>query len=742
ALMYDTDGNVMPYFLPLSKGWIREIVERRICPTKTFDIYYHPPKGCKLRSLKNIEQFLIESQFPDLKICNFTFLKKALGYGLPYEIVRKARECCIPKRKADDDTGSSSKKELKFKKKKKFKKLKTDITHSGNDVWENEVIDCFGDEINITNEVGEITGYENWLNKNKLVNNPKRKVDNKDSAIGIGSVIDLMGESIEDAIVDVEVVDDPDLGMISYDLTELSEKTSNSCIQKTDEDLFVDVEALNDPDIDTKSSNPTVLSGGKTASYVQMTKGPYMRNKYNKVRTAVFKPSDSTDKCMTKFSKASVKPIKHMKKKIENKKATSLPKQCSVTHSLHPSVSSLSTKNSTSLHTPVTLISALPQLPFSNSSLSCNVYTQKTPLCVSSAVSSPSLPSVTKVYAEQTPCIFSSVVSSPSVPSVTIAYAKQTPCTVSSAVLLPSVSSATHASVKPTSLTVSSDILSPSISSVAYLYAKEASRTVTSDVPSPFITTVTNAKATQAPYPISSAVSLHWITSKSDTVQSPLQISSTLQPARPVSSENSSRNKWLGIVEKYERRIKKKKNFPRVKTFTALSNKNETPKFTYYTGRTVFTGSSVMDESLINRLDLLADNVKYIYEHLAETMKPSECKVLMLNSKNSIGNSQTFTDGCKNATGNSKNPGGKRKISTTDIRNSTSNSKYSVGDSKKTTDDNKVGKIKVKSISQLAEPDSHVVKLKSCSELQEQAQVSWYRPVPQTPKKAYKICLD
>lgn len=82
---------------PLKAGWRRELVIRNIFDKFTsaggikqtpMDVYYHPPKGRKLRSMKEIADHLKVTKSP-FTVDNFSLLRRPIAEP-PYEVVRNA----------------------------------------------------------------------------------------------------------------------------------------------------------------------------------------------------------------------------------------------------------------------------------------------------------------------------------------------------------------------------------------------------------------------------------------------------------------------------------------------------------------------------------------------------------------------------------------------------------------------------------------------------------------------------
>ncbi|XP_045111295.1 uncharacterized protein LOC123504644 isoform X3 [Portunus trituberculatus] len=75
---------------PLLMGWIRELVQRKICSSSNKDVYYHTPEGKKLRSSVEVDRYLAMMGIMDLSRENFTFFRAELGFGKPLEVTRDA----------------------------------------------------------------------------------------------------------------------------------------------------------------------------------------------------------------------------------------------------------------------------------------------------------------------------------------------------------------------------------------------------------------------------------------------------------------------------------------------------------------------------------------------------------------------------------------------------------------------------------------------------------------------------
>ncbi|VVC42854.1 Methyl-CpG DNA binding,DNA-binding domain [Cinara cedri] len=80
------------YDMPFDLGWKREVVHRKKKPR--IDIYYYAPDRKKLRSIREVHEYL-DPRSP-LKIHHFTFAQKALGLDPEKEIIRNARNPGVP----------------------------------------------------------------------------------------------------------------------------------------------------------------------------------------------------------------------------------------------------------------------------------------------------------------------------------------------------------------------------------------------------------------------------------------------------------------------------------------------------------------------------------------------------------------------------------------------------------------------------------------------------------------------
>ncbi|XP_064108353.1 uncharacterized protein LOC135216795 isoform X2 [Macrobrachium nipponense] len=204
------------YFLPMAQGWVRELVRRAVTNSSRYDVYYHPPVGPKLRSVVEIKKFLSAKNITNLSEQNFSFGKNPLGCGPPYELIRDAHVSRnYFKRKVSDTSSpetpmkkltetpaaeSTPMKKVKLspascssdltplsggtkEKGKRKSKVKvpmnatlyplaptsTDNIHSTtvNESQASMLNESWDDEVDITNEVGETTGYEGWFTINQ-----------------------------------------------------------------------------------------------------------------------------------------------------------------------------------------------------------------------------------------------------------------------------------------------------------------------------------------------------------------------------------------------------------------------------------------------------------------------------------------------------------------------------------------------------------------------------------------------
>ena len=85
---------------PSQFGFLREVAEGEredkldevgnvVKGKQRIDIYYIPPVGKRLRSLREAEEYLSKHQHEDLSVKNFNFSKKILGLGDQFEKVRQ-----------------------------------------------------------------------------------------------------------------------------------------------------------------------------------------------------------------------------------------------------------------------------------------------------------------------------------------------------------------------------------------------------------------------------------------------------------------------------------------------------------------------------------------------------------------------------------------------------------------------------------------------------------------------------
>lgn len=201
-------GSVDDFFLPMAQGWVRELVRRAVSKSARYDVYYHPPLGPKLRSVVEIKRYLSEKKITQLSSQNFSFGKTPLGLGPPYELIRDAHVTRNYFKRKENDTLSpetpveenTSMKKLKLspasfslnltpltggpkQKRKRKRKVEAPVnvtlhpaapTSTGNihstTVNESQarmLNESWDDEVDITNEVGETTGYEGWFTSNQ-----------------------------------------------------------------------------------------------------------------------------------------------------------------------------------------------------------------------------------------------------------------------------------------------------------------------------------------------------------------------------------------------------------------------------------------------------------------------------------------------------------------------------------------------------------------------------------------------
>lgn len=89
------DSSLRNFLVPLLQGWRREVVFRATSVPSRRDIYYHPPVGKKLRSIREVGIYLKSNGVKDLTVENFSFCCSLLGLGEPYETSRNAAELSI-----------------------------------------------------------------------------------------------------------------------------------------------------------------------------------------------------------------------------------------------------------------------------------------------------------------------------------------------------------------------------------------------------------------------------------------------------------------------------------------------------------------------------------------------------------------------------------------------------------------------------------------------------------------------
>ncbi|VVC38843.1 Methyl-CpG DNA binding,DNA-binding domain [Cinara cedri] len=85
--------------MPFRYGWKREVVNRN--ENTGVDVYYHTPDYKKLRSTREVLNYLNLKQRTRLKINNFTFKRKPLGLPKSKEICRTARTSKKVEKKQD-----------------------------------------------------------------------------------------------------------------------------------------------------------------------------------------------------------------------------------------------------------------------------------------------------------------------------------------------------------------------------------------------------------------------------------------------------------------------------------------------------------------------------------------------------------------------------------------------------------------------------------------------------------------
>ncbi|KAK3873346.1 hypothetical protein Pcinc_021634 [Petrolisthes cinctipes] len=189
------DPEVLKKFkIPLTLGWQREVVQRAtICFNVRCDVYYHSPFGKKLRSTVELENYLVEKGVTDVGTDNFTFWREPLGYGEPYEIYRLAQrrsrvthdgspiQDSLPTQ--TKHSSSEVQQRTYVRRVPQWKKIKNAPRPDVNQLpreWPNDgfwvtdfndVHNNMGtDDVEIVNEAGELTGFEEWREESESQN--------------------------------------------------------------------------------------------------------------------------------------------------------------------------------------------------------------------------------------------------------------------------------------------------------------------------------------------------------------------------------------------------------------------------------------------------------------------------------------------------------------------------------------------------------------------------------------------
>lgn len=238
------------YRLPLIMGWIREVVTRSISAKlePEHDVYYHSPLGKKLRSSVELQKYLNTMKVKDITVDNFTYKKNLLGFGEPYEIARFAKARCAedeavtrPRRRGlCKNINCTSKVPISS-----YEEIPSSV-FPDDGFWVTSFFDTSNDmgtdDVDIVNEAGEVTGYEEWINISPLNKNcvkPLKKTVNAESDYDeifsrLQHCIDLVNEDPVNLSV--------------------SEKDTGSMISHMDlEDMDVDVEIISNCRNDTES---------------------------------------------------------------------------------------------------------------------------------------------------------------------------------------------------------------------------------------------------------------------------------------------------------------------------------------------------------------------------------------------------------------------------------------------------------------------------------------------------------
>ncbi|XP_069169160.1 mucin-4 isoform X2 [Procambarus clarkii] len=196
------DANHEQYLVPLQQGWVREIVYRAVSETSRSDIYYHPPSGKKLRSCVDVNKYLEKENVQDLTVANFTFRPLTLGFGPPHEICRNAKFGITffgkthsnreNESKTEDMNIASSTASTKSSNLNKIRITSPSTAIKSSSLKPKKIVSSptafkstnllSGDGrskhtlkenggFEVTNEVGETTGYEDWIPRGNVLRN-------------------------------------------------------------------------------------------------------------------------------------------------------------------------------------------------------------------------------------------------------------------------------------------------------------------------------------------------------------------------------------------------------------------------------------------------------------------------------------------------------------------------------------------------------------------------------------------
>nr|XP_045612988.1 uncharacterized protein LOC123767374 isoform X1 [Procambarus clarkii] len=230
--------NFEKFRLPMTLRWIRELVTRSTTSKAEYDVYYHPPVGKKLRSLNEIQRFLESNEVKDLSLDNFSFRKTLFGFGEPYEISRFA------KHKYPTDLTPSQPVVNRYIRRRKYRgrapipsdEVMPASMFPEDGYWVTSFYDLHNkmgtDDVEIVNEAGEVTGYEEWIN----IQSHSKKTTNK-----IQNIVDCGTSKTLTCVQNGKDLMDVNPMIISN-----AESDGESTISFMDfEDMNVDMEVIN-----------------------------------------------------------------------------------------------------------------------------------------------------------------------------------------------------------------------------------------------------------------------------------------------------------------------------------------------------------------------------------------------------------------------------------------------------------------------------------------------------------------